>query len=667
MKRRRAALSFAAAVTVLLSVAGCVAGSAAPRSAVTATADAARLSSLVAALPQRSVAPAPAMRLAHGLVPPTNRWFSGLVFGDAPQAVFPTPLSFSLSGRGFAFGLPAVVDSAKTIAGAARDDVSVDVGATSTEVTAYDDVSVTIAFLDASGDAIGHVTIAEGSPLVGFVATAGVTLSLGIPFTGAEPRTADVGDTTYAQVTTASAESTSLHLDAGQSVTWFPVPHGGSARAVADAVSGPLERVVTGYQGGGGRAVTDLSYRAAGGSTVTAALPEQEAGLLSSACTLGSYDTILGRMRVCAGESLRWSVPSVDPADRLDLSGLTSAERTAVTARLAIDTASLPAIPADSYFGGKALYRLANLLTIARQLGETATAERLSKALAADLESWTEPDGCAHRAERCFVYDPAVHGVVGLAASFGSDQFNDHHFHYGYFLYAAGVLAADDPSVVPKLSPVMDLLAADIASPTATALFPVRRTFDPYVGHSWASGYSPFADGNNQESSSEAVNAWNGLALWARASGQQGLADQAKWMLSAEAAAATSQWTNAPLGGFPAFDGSIVALNWGGKRDYATWFSPDPNAMLGIQLIPMSPVSGYLGGDAKRIAANLAQATPGGYGVQFGDYLLMYRALAGQVSADRALRDAAALPDSAIDDADSRTYLLAWLASRSTG
>lgn len=665
--RRRTLTSVAGVFLVLLALTGCLPGSAEPHPSVSASPDAARVAALVSAVPHRSVASAPTMRLAAGLVPPTNRWFSGLVFGDEPQAVFPSPLSFSLTGRGFAFGLPTVVDSATTIAGAARNDVSVDLGASSTEVSAYDDVSVTIAFLDAAGAAIGHVTIAEGSPLVGFVAATDVTLALGVPFTGAEPRTADVDGRGYAQVTSVPSASTSVHLDAGQSATWFPVPDGGSARAVAASVSGPLEQVTTGHRAAGGRAVTELDYQAQGDRTVTVALPQQQAALLSRGCDLGTYDTILGRVKVCAGGSLRWSVPLLDAEDRLDLSTLTGTERAAVTGQLATDAGSLPATPDDSYFGGKALYRIANLLTIARQLGETDTADRLAKTLSTELATWTEPDGCARRSERCFVYDPAVRGLVGLAASFGSDQFNDHHFHYGYFLYAAGVLAADDPSVVPTLAPVMDLLAADIASPSASALFPVRRTFDPYTGHSWASGYSPFADGNNQESSSEAVNAWNGLALWARASGQQSLADEARWMLSAEADAATSQWTNAPLGAFPGYDGSIVALTWGGKRDYATWFSPEPNAMLGIQLIPMSPASGYLGADAHRIDANLVQATRAGYDVQFGDYLLMYRALAGQVSADRAMRDAAALPATAIDDADSRTYLLAWLASRSSG
>jgi len=82
--------------------------------------------------------------------------------------------------------------------------------------------------------------------------------------------------------------------------------------------------------------------------------------------------------------------------------------------------------------------------------------------------------------------------MIGLAASFGSDEYNDHHFHYGYFLYAAGVLCADDSALAAKLAPVMDLLAADIASPTDTGFFPQWRPFDAYASHSWASGTSPF-------------------------------------------------------------------------------------------------------------------------------------------------------------------------------
>ena len=52
--------------------------------------------------------------------------------------------------------------------------------------------------------------------------------------------------------------------------------------------------------------------------------------------------------------------------------------------------------------------------------------------------------------------------------------------------------------------------------------------------------------------------------------------------------------------------------------------------MLGILLIPMSPASTYLAGDPARIEANVAEATGGKFEQKFGDYLLMYAALAGE-------------------------------------
>ena len=181
----------------------------------------------------------------------------------------------------------------------------------------------------------------------------------------------------------------------------------------------------------------------------------------------------------------------------------------------------------------------------------------------------------------------------------------------------------------------MDLLAADIGSNAGNEAFPDRRVFDAYAGHSWASGTSPFADGNNQESSSEAITAWTGLAKWAKSTGNSALEAEAVWMLSTEAQAGLDYWTNFD-NAEPVYSGyghKIVTLNWGGKRDYATWFSPEPAAMLGILVIPMSPASTYLGGDPDRITANVEEAVGGKFDQKFGDYLLMYAALAGD---DRA-------------------------------
>ena len=211
-----------------------------------------------------------------------------------------------------------------------------------------------------------------------------------------------------------------------------------------------------------------------------------------------------------------------------------------------------------------------------------------------------------------------------------------------------------------ELRPVMDLLAADIAGDSDTGITPRLRVFDVYAGHSWASGTSPFADGNNQESSSEAVNAWAGLSLWASATRNTPLGQEAVWLLSSEASTARHDWTQPTVP--DGYDHHVFGINWGGKRDYATWFSPDPSAILGIQLIPMSPSSSYLEGDQARIEANVTEATASsGFTGPLGDYVLMYSALAGRTQAAAALNAAVRLPDSAIDDADSRSYLMAFL------
>jgi hypothetical protein len=70
-------------------------------------------------------------------------------------------------------------------------------------------------------------------------------------------------------------------------------------------------------------------------------------------------------------------------------------------------------------------------------------------------------------------------------------------------------------------------------------------------------------------------------------------------------------------------------------------------------------------GGAAQIRRVLAEAVPDGrYDVQFGDYLLMYRALASRADAATALREARALPDAVVDSANSRSYMLAWIMSR---
>lgn len=633
---------------------------------------------LVGAVGQAELGALDPVRLSSGLVPPTNRWFSGLVFGTEPQPVFPLPLSVAVAGPGFSLGLPAPVTSAAAIVGPHVPAVTIDAGARSARVSAYDDASVTVELLDGADGVLGTLVLAQGSPFVSLTAASDLQVATDVAFAaGTASATVEVAGRRWAVVAPEGAldgPGRELTLAAGQSATWYALPDD-ATRAAQDALAAAAGDPVTGtaatYGVGDGVARTTIAYRTAeGGASAYVTMPHHRLGEQPEreGCYLGTYPSVYGDLEVCTGSRLTSWAPLREPVGSLDLSALGSADRDVILAQVAADVASTPDFPSDTYFGGKAMYRAATLVVLGEQLGAADVVAPLREQVTALLREWSEPQGCAERDARCFVYDPVARGVVGLATSFGSEEFNDHHFHYGYLLAAAGLLGADDPSLVTDVAPVMDLLAQDIAAATASPQLPRLRVFDAYAGHSWASGTAPFADGNNQESSSEAVNAWNGLGLWAQVSGQVELADQAAWLMSTEAAA-TAYWTDLDLTD-PVYDGfehTVVALNWGGKRDWATWFSAEPSAMLGILLLPMGPYADYLAIDPDRVRDSLAEAAPDGYDVMFGDYLLMYRALAGQQDAAAAWDDALALPDERIDDGSSRAYLLAWIAAHRTG
>lgn len=649
----------AALLLGLLVLGGCSRGPAAPPPPTpgpeTVLADD-QVGQLVAALPQRSPAALDARRLAPGLPPPTNRWYAGLVFGPEPQPVFPLPVSFALTGGGFALGLPKVAVSADVIAGGHSPDLAVGVGADHATVVTSDPSVVGIDLVADGGTVLGRTTIAQGSPFVSWRAAGPGSLRIpeGFVPAGDGVYAATLNNTRYAlAVTGGRVDGSSVALDAGGTASFWPVPEGHEPGELVRYAQPPTASSLD-YRVGAEEVSTTLNYT--GGETAITRLPHHgdQAG-----CGLGTYPSVYGPLELCAGP-LSWTTPRTDAVASLDLSGLDEARRDELTRHLDADIATLDAFPADTYFGGKALQRAAMLLTVSDALGLTDRADQVARILDQQLSTWTDPSGCSVRDERCFVYDPAGRGVVGLAASFGSDQYNDHHFHYGYFLYAAAVLARHDPSAVQRLAPVVNLLAADIASAGGRA-FPDRRVFDAWSGHSWASGTAPFADGNNQESVSEAVNAWAGLLLWARAIDDPSLATEAEWLLSLEADASRHLWLEPDVAGFAGYAHRTLVLNWGGKRDHATWFSAEPAAKLGILLLPMSPSSVYLAGSPEAIRANVEEAVGTHPEQKFGDYITMYAALAGPADRDRSVAVARGLPDDVLDDGMSRTYLLAWL------
>ena len=272
-------------------------------------------------------------------------------------------------------------------------------------------------------------------------------------------------------------------LQSGSTITLFATPDGQDSASLAKLAADPVVGTSVDHSVDGDTVKTTLNYVTKnGGDTAIAPMAGQTvAGGTKSG---GTYASIYGTMDVYSGSSLTTTAPLAEPSDQLDVSGMSDEDKQAVIAQIKTDAASIDfaASATDTYFGGKMLYRAANLMTLAEQLGVTDVATTLRTGLTAELKKWFTPKGCDTAATKCFVYDDAIKSIIGLEASFGSDEENDHHFHYGYMLYAAAVVAENDKALADEIAPVVDLLAADIASDQATADFPQYRNFDPYSG-----------------------------------------------------------------------------------------------------------------------------------------------------------------------------------------
>ena len=245
----------------------------------------------------------------------------------------------------------------------------------------------------------------------------------------------------------------------------------------------------------------------------------------------------------------------------------------------------------DTYFGGKQLAAIARLALIADEVGDAASAATARANLGAALEPWLAgTNGDPLR------YDPTWGGVVSASGgSFNQGAYNDHHFHYGHFLYAAAALAKEDPAWAAEWGDEVGQILRNIANPSPSdPHYTVARNKDWFVGHSWAQGLYEGGDGRNQESSSEAVNAWYGVYLWGLATGDERVRDLGRLMLAMELRAAHTYWqitSDAAIYPEPFASNKVVGVLWSNKVDHATWFGGNLEFIHGIQMLPFTPIT----------------------------------------------------------------------------
>ena len=571
---------------------------------------------------------------------PTNQWYSSVMFTRWSEVLHAVPLTAKASAKGLEVGFPQ-----KTVVPTERKDVEI-LYPHKAEITlrplgfepkaallaGHSDWAVDIAF-EAEKNAM-LTTVAHGSPFVYAQLTQGdLSLDLASSLTGslwpADPRVLLVRDAikTYAAFAPTGAQwvqagaSWQMRLPADRryaSVAILPNEQDSTIREfLAQAYSHIVDtradyrvdrqksEVITSFK------LKTRTFEGPEGTGIVGLYPHhwhQNSSLPQKA--LGSLGSIRGDIRLFASSSFEtryrhtgfvpnW--PGVQDAaqSKAILGNLSKESRRA--RRMMLEIGQGP------YWQGKGLQRISQLMSVADAQGDVKTRDELLALVKGRFEEWLS--GQSKRTY--FHYSPTLGTVVSYPEEYDAvKDMNDHHFHYGYWIRAAADIGLRDPQWIKpeRWGGMIDLLVADIATAERGRKdFPYLRNFDPYEGHSWASGVALSPDGNNQESSSEAINAWAGLMLWGALQGRPELVELGTYLYATEIQAINHYWFDIHGLTLPKeYQNVEVSMLFGGKLAHNTWWIDEPRQIHGINLLPLTASSTYLGESPDFVHKNMA-------------------------------------------------------------
>ncbi|KAL3672012.1 hypothetical protein V7S43_002681 [Phytophthora oleae] len=285
------------------------------------------------------------------------------------------------------------------------------------------------------------------------------------------------------------------------------------------------------------------------------------------------------------------------------------AQQQRILDRLREDINAAWSIPLDGsyYFNGKAAQKYASLCLIANDPAIVGGDKSLLSTCLNKLRTVMAPFVANSWANK-LQYDQTYGGIVSsqgfktkdLNADFGNTMYNDHHFHYGYWVHTAAIINRLDPSwgELSKLNAIVNLLVRDVANYDPDDKFFARfRSFDWFRGHSYSHGVTPFADGKDQESTSEDVNFAFGMYMYGKATGNAAMEAVGKLMTRVNAHAIKTYFliedaNQVHPANFRA--NKVTGIFFDNKVDYATWFSAEKYCIHGIQMIPVSAVTEFV-------------------------------------------------------------------------
>ena len=249
------------------------------------------------------------------------------------------------------------------------------------------------------------------------------------------------------------------------------------------------------------------------------------------------------------------------------------------------------------YYSGKALAKFPAAIHAVHDLaGDVATAQAGLTKLEDAYELFA-----SNKQTYPLVYESQWGGVVSTALyvtgnnddDFGNTYYNDHHFHWSYFLHAAAMIGHLDPVwLTPAHKDWINTLVRDAANPsTQDPYFPFQRSFDWYNGHSWAKGLFDSGDGKVQESTSQDALFSYGMKMWGRVIGDAAMKSLGNLMLAVpkrsfhECFLLESDDVNQPANYIA---NKIAGTLFENKVDHVTYFGANLEYIQGIHMIPQS-------------------------------------------------------------------------------
>jgi len=670
----------------------------------------------------------------------THRWWGSIPFG-ADGYITPDPIMARLSGNGVRLtGIPAGLNVFTTMPSCAADDAAcveisnnnygyvipapsdevmeaIAIGNThhsgmTTKLLDYSEGSVSAGWFDGA-TLVMKATFVQGSPYVYFDVYSGEAQlkslrssggergvwyqsddSLGVwtDVAGIRNHFLVVGD---AGTQFADIESNLVTINSATgsfTVAWMPTVAGAVADSLRETVKSQARNIVN-------QVIIDYSVERATNTITVSHQYLDKAGdpintlagimplawkRMNSLTALASVRSARGVVKYGVMSSFTYDLPSVGVLPSLPvIAGSLDEEKLKALVNEFVAAGPMTWNSAkDTYWSGKSVGRVAEVLALAHQLDMNGATSTLIEWLKGELADWMS----AERDEeldsvKYFFYDFDWNTLLGIDESFYSHRFlQDHHFHYGYFIRAASEVCRLEPEFCgpEQYGPMFELLIRDYAAGRDDPLFPYLRNFDPAFGFSWASGAANFNRGNNNESTSEAANAYGAMILYGMVTDNDEIMERGMYLHASTAASFWEYWNdidgyrgidiekrNFPLA-YPRITTSII---WGDGADFATWFSRRYAHILGIQGLPSNPLIMHVGLHADYledyVELGMSESRKVGNGnpsdLPAGLWTDLWWNLWAMTDAESAIADYEATASYEVEAGESRAHTYQWL------